>query len=166
MEQSQKQKHEIASYAKSDARNHLVFVSDSIPGIKDWDMGRMLASWLREEGRDSTFFRMELEDYLNDILSDKDRDEELGSYLMLSNIGILFEPELQLNVRQLWENSSRDKTLIIKSQGEIVDKTFFFLTKEDKYHVDLSGLLFFFELNTVNEWNTETLSNLNLSQKS
>lgn len=143
MEQSQKQKHEIASYAKSDARNHLVFVSDSIPGIKDWDMGRMLASWLREEGRDSTFFRMELEDYLNDILSDKDRDEELGSYLMLSNIGILFEPELQLNVRQLWENSSRDKTLIIKSQGEIVDKTFFFLTKEDKYHVDLSGLLFF-----------------------
>ncbi|MCF0185851.1 MAG: hypothetical protein HUJ98_05115 [Bacteroidaceae bacterium] len=69
----------------------------------------------------------------------KECHPELGDYLRICNLGILFEPKLGINIRQLLQNFSRNTLTIIKWEGDYDDNYLYFLTKEDGLKIDLTN---------------------------
>lgn len=80
------------------------------------------------------------EDALVEILSLPRKDFEIGSYVAIDNIGIVFEPELEFNLKTTLDNASTNKTIIIRSDGIIQSDKFFFLQPGDGTFIDLEGL--------------------------
>lgn len=136
---------DIEIYNKQDARDHLVFIRKPIEGLETVDVGRVLSEWLKDQDLSSQFLQMEVNDQLDDILSEEYEHEDIGDYLVLENIGILFEPSLQVNTRALLERHSDRKLIIVLSNGTIVkDKNrYYFLSPSDNYSIDLSGLSYY-----------------------
>lgn len=136
---------DIEIYSKQDARDHLAFIRKPIEGLESVDVGRVLSEWLKEQDLDSKFLQMEVNDQLDDILSEEYERDDIGDYLVLKNIGILFEPSLQVNARALLERHSDRKLIIVLSDGSI-DKDhsrYYFLSPSDNYSIDLSGLSYY-----------------------
>ena len=53
-------------------------------------------------------------DIVSQILNDNIRnDAEIGYYLAIENIGILFEPELKLDVRSIIDSYSKNQCLVV-----------------------------------------------------
>lgn len=82
-------------------------------------------------------------DAVKSVLAQTRHDDTIGEYLALTNIGILFEPELKLNMRTLLDNYSLNQTLIIQSQYEVVNNVFYFIDSSSSAAIDLSGLAYF-----------------------
>ena len=136
---------DIEIYNKQDARDHLVFIRKPIEGLETVDVGRLLSEWLRHQDLSSQFLQMEVNDQLDEILSQEYERDDIGDYLVITNIGILFEPALQVNTRALLERHSDRKLIIVLSDG-VVDKEgckYYFLSPSDNYSIDLSGLSYY-----------------------
>lgn len=136
---------DIEIYNKQDARDHLVFIRKPIEGLETVDVGRLLSEWLRHQDLSSQFLQMEVNDQLDEILSQEYERDDIGDYLVITNIGILFEPALQVNTRALLERHSDRKLIIVLSEG-VVDKEgckYYFLSPSDSYSIDLSGLSYY-----------------------
>jgi hypothetical protein len=136
---------DIEIYNKQDARDHLVFIRKPIEGLETVDVGRLLSEWLRQQDLNSQFLQMEVNDQLDEILSQEYKRDDIGDYLVITNIGILFEPALQINTRALLERHSDRKLIIVLSDG-VVDKegrNYYFLLPSDNYSIDLSGLSYY-----------------------
>ena len=80
------------------------------------------------------------EDALNEILSQTQKDDMIGTYVAMDNIGILFEPELGFNLKSILDSASTNKTIIICSDGMIKSDCFYFLLEGDNDWIDLKGL--------------------------
>ena len=76
------------------------------------------------------------------LFSEIKADAIIGKYLALENIGILFEPELMLDLRSLIESSSINKCLFIKSDGVIENDCYYPFPATTNYKVNLKGLSF------------------------
>ena len=136
---------DIEIYNKQDARDHLVFIRKPIEGLETVDVGRLLSEWLRQQDLSSQFLQMEVNDELDEILSQEYKRDDIGDYLVITNIGSLFEPALQVNTRALLERHSDRKLIIVLSDG-VVDKEgckYYFLSPSDSYSIDLSGLSYY-----------------------
>ena len=136
---------DIEIYSKQDARDHLAFIRKPIDGLESVDVGRVLSEWLKDQDLSSQFLQMEVNDQLDDILSEEYEHEDIGDYLVLENIGILFEPSLQVNTRALLERHSDRKLIIVLSDG-VVDKEgckYYFLSPNDSFSIDLNGLSYY-----------------------
>lgn len=136
---------DIEIYNKQDARDHLVFIRKPIEGLETVDVGRLLSEWLRHQDLSSQFLQMEVNDQLDEILSQEYKRDDIGDYLVITNIGIFFEPALQINTRALLERHSDRKLIIVLSDG-VVDKEgrkYYFLLPSDNYSIDLSGLSYY-----------------------
>lgn len=136
---------DIEKYNKQDARDHLVFIRKPIEGLETVDVGRLLSEWLRHQDLSSQFLQMEVNNQLDEILSQEYERDDIGDYLVITNIGILFEPALQVNTRALLERHSDRKLIIVLSEG-VVDKEgckYYFLSPSDSYSIDLSGLSYY-----------------------
>ena len=109
---------EIASYINRQSRNNLLFTSKEVEGVCYVDIGRQLAEKIE------TFLQKKrlgliAEDALKKILSQGScKNEEVGEYLAIKNIGILFEPVLHLDVKTILKNWSRDHVLIVNKSGK------------------------------------------------
>ena len=96
---------EIASYINRQSRNNLLFTSKEVEGVCYVDIGRQLAEKIE------TFLQKKrlgliAEDALKKILSQGScKNEEVGEYLAIKNIGILFEPVLHLDVKTILNSS-------------------------------------------------------------
>jgi len=118
----------------------LVFCHESIEGLTFLNLGKVLASALSSENLRSPMIAYAAEDILTEILSTPQYDSRIGHYMALDNIGILFEPELELNLKSTLENASTNKTIIIRSDGVILSDKFYFLQPDDGMIIDLKGL--------------------------
>lgn len=134
---------DIMIYTRTDGRDHLAFINQPIEGFERLDVGRVLSAWLKQQDLHSQFLQMEVNDELDEILDQSCEHPQIGDYLMLENIGILFEPSLQLNVRALLERHSDRKLIIILSDGFISGSKYYFMSPSDKYYIDLSGLSYY-----------------------
>ena len=121
-------------------RNHLVFCHDKIEDITFINIGKVLAEALSKENLHLPSVAYIAEDLLVDILSTPRLDSQIGPYVALENIGILFEPDLGLNLKSTLDNASTNKTIIIRSDGVIVSNRFYFLQDGDGVFIDLTGL--------------------------
>ncbi len=63
--------------------------------------------------------------------------QELGKYICISNIGILFEKKLNINILLTFQRLSKNVLLILIWEGEIKQNRLFFLSKNSKHKIDL-----------------------------
>ena len=110
--------------------------------LKDFsafDLGYNLSLVLKEneklKNEELTFIvHEELTKLLNDNIT---THPELGDYICLSNIGILFEKELKINILQTFQRLSKNTLLILLWDGEVKGNTLFFLSENSKNKIDL-----------------------------
>ena len=121
-------------------RNRLVFCHDYIDGLFFVNVGKELAEALSKENLHSPTVAYMAEDFLADILSTSRVDSQVGAYVAIENIGILFEPDLGLNLKSTLDNASTNKTIIIRSDGIIISNRYYFLQEGDGVFIDLTGL--------------------------
>lgn len=132
----------IAEYVGQATRNRLVFCHEPIADLVFTDVGRCLSESLSHEDLHSSTIAYAAEDALVELMARELTDATIGQYLALTNIGILFEPELSFNVRNLFERESLGKTLIVCSFGEVKNNRYYFYTEGDGISIDLTGLPF------------------------
>lgn len=127
---------DIAYYLQQNTRNKIVFCREGIDGIRFINVGSELSQILGENpddmvGADTAY---------KQVLGQSQENSLIGMYLALANIGILFEPDLRLDVRSILDAYSKNQCLIVKTNAEIADDRFYFLRKGDGTEVDLQGL--------------------------
>ena len=106
-------KQEVATYAKQDLRNKIVFSKQFIEGLQYLNVGLTLAKMLRDNSLPSLA--------IPQLLSSAEKeDESVGRYLAIFNIDILFEPELKLDVGNLFDSYSKNQCLVIQADSENV----------------------------------------------
>ncbi len=136
---------DLGIYSRLEVRNHIAFIRKPIEGLETVDVGCLLSEWLRQQDLTSQFLQMEVNNELDEILSQEYERDDIGDYLVITNIGILFEPALQVNTRALLEHHSDRKLIIVLSEG-VVDKEgckYYFLSPSDSYSIDLNGLSYY-----------------------
>ena len=125
----------ISELTTQNTRNKLVFCDQGIDELHFVDVGFELSLRLSQSSFDE-------DSALADILGHSLYHDKIGSYLAISNIGILFEPELKFNIRNIFDSYSKNNVLIIQSGAEIQEGTFYFLKKNDRCTVNLQGLTY------------------------
>ena len=106
-------KQEVATYVKQDLRNKIVFSKQFIEGLQYLNVGLTLAKMLRDNSLPSLA--------IPQLLSSAEKeDESVGRYLAIFNIDILFEPELKLDVGNLFDSYSKNQCLVIQADSDNV----------------------------------------------
>lgn len=125
---------DIKAYASGETRNKIVFSTSCFPYLHYVDVGHLLATLLdRGNGDDSMAL-------CRQVFGNTCRNEAIGAYLAIKNIGILFEPELRLNVRSLFDAGSIGQTLIVCAEGYMEYGVFHFMASQSACTIDLTGL--------------------------
>lgn len=106
-------KQEVATYAKQDLRNKIVFSKQCIEGLEYLNVGLVFAGKLRDNSLPS----LAIQQLFSDAVK---ADENIGRYLAIFNIDILFEPDLKLDVGNLFDSYSKNQCLIIQADSENV----------------------------------------------
>lgn len=106
-------KQEVATYAKQDLRNKIVFSKQCIEGLEYFNVGLAFAGKLRDNSLPS----LAIQQLFSDAVK---ADENIGRYLAIFNIDILFEPDLKLDVGNLFDSYSKNQCLIIQADSENV----------------------------------------------
>lgn len=121
----------IRKYISCQARNKLIFHRRLLSSITSIDVGRKLSEALYlTELKDRISMRAMIA--IQGMMEDGMRENELlGNYLALQNIGILFEPELKIDVQQLFDAFSKNNLLFIHWEGVIENDILYFLKKEN-----------------------------------
>ncbi len=131
---------EILNYATSQSRNKIIFYRDEIPGIRSLDVGLELSQAIYNmEDMEKLPMRasMELSRLFNNAIS---IHEMHGNYLAIENLGILFEPELKIDISRLLDINSQNNLLFIKWEGEREHDHLYFLTKKNGTKINISNL--------------------------
>lgn len=106
-------KQEVASYAKQDLRNKIVFSKQCIESLEYLNVGLAFARMLK----DNTLPSLAIQQLFSNAVK---ADENIGRYLAIFNIDILFEPDLKLDVGNLFDSYSKNQCLIIQADSENV----------------------------------------------
>jgi hypothetical protein len=122
---------------KSQSRNKIVFYKDNIFDFSAIDIGKLLAQAiynLKEESKLPMKVSRELDLILNEAIIEH---KSYGRILVISNIGILLEPDLKQDFNRILENYSNNNTLFVHWNGDIDEEYLYFLTKEQgkKYNI-------------------------------
>ena len=132
----------LQSFVNSASRNHLILSNGCLEAFNYVNIGYEISSYIEPIIGDRRL-SMRVQDKLNTLLRDSvSQLEDLGAYLAITNIGILFEPSLRLNVRLLFESISHDTLLVVCSDGIVQNDTFHFVKPTDGFGISLSGLSF------------------------
>lgn len=131
---------EIRQYLSSQPRNKIVILRDEVAGLNFLNVGRVVSQRLSRvpDGKLSPQFAFR---EIDRIFSEHTyRHEALGNVLALQNVGILFEPELKLNVPQIIDTHSQNNVLFLLWHGEITTDFLYFIKKEDGIKISIKGL--------------------------
>ena len=125
---------DILEYIGQNTRNRIVFSNTVVDGLDFINVGRYVATELSKANNPL--------DIIANLLSELQFNPQIGNYIAIDNIGILFEPELKLDVKSILDSYSKNQTLIVRSDAVIADGKFYFLSPEDNISVSLDGLSF------------------------
>jgi len=131
---------EILSFLKTQSRNKIVFYRNSINDIPEIDLGTELSQVLFNLN-DLTKLPMKVSLELENMLNTATIDHEIyGRTLAISNLGILFEPELKVDFNNLLEKYSNNNALFVKWEGAIDNENLYFLSKEKGIKININKL--------------------------
>ena len=132
----------LKAFLSSPSRNHLVISDGCIVGFDYIDMGLEISTFIEDRISDRRL-SMRVQDQLHALLrSHICKSEEFGEYLALTNIGILFEPLLKIDLEGFLDRWSQNMILLLDvGKGNIQDNHFF-LTQgcSRDYSVSLEGI--------------------------
>lgn len=132
----------LKAFISSPSRNHLVISNGCIAGLEYVDVGLEVSTFIEDKIGDRRL-SMRVQDNLNALLRTHIcQSEDFGEYLALTNIGILFEPLLKIDLEGLLDRWSQNTMLILDiGKGAIADNRLF-LTEgcSTNYSVSLEGV--------------------------
>jgi len=129
---------DIARLFQVECRNRILFCKEHIGVLEFHDVGYELASLLNNDEE-----QLKCSITYKTIFERSSYNKDIGTYLAIENIGILFEPELKIDVRSLIDSYSKNQILIINTDAEIRDGKLFFMSVSDSVCISLDGLSFF-----------------------
>ena len=119
----------IVQFLKYQPRNKLVFTPLLDSCLHSGDVGYEL-SVLIQEDLSSPQLPFIAEDKLHSLIRNSTKnDDTIGEYVALSNWGILFEPELKLNLLSLLDSYSKSRTVILVNCGEGNNEDFYLVNR-------------------------------------
>lgn len=131
---------EILSFLKTQSRNKIVFYRNSINDITEIDLGTELSQVLFNLN-DLTKLPMKVSLELENMLNTATIDHEIyGRTLAITNLGILFEPELKVDFNNLLEKYSNTNVFFVKWEGAIDNENLYFLSKEKGIKININKL--------------------------
>ena len=131
----------------SGVRYRLVVVKDERiteePNVLD--VGREVADVIgrigRKYGQSEIKFQIEVAEAVERIVKQHIfKDDELGGVVVLYNVGILFEPELHLDVVGLLNRISKNSLTVLMWPGSIDAQKLFFLDKNSEIKINQSDI--------------------------
>lgn len=122
-------------------QNNIIISNSPLEGYNYVDIGYELSTRLSSILPTISDASLTSLDILTDIFSIGENVSSSGKkYIALSNISILFERELKINMRYLIESLAKNRTLIICSEGEVNDYYFYPFRSNHEISVDLNNL--------------------------
>ena len=107
---------DIKDYIAQTTRNKIVICRYNIGGLEFINVGYELAKLLSKNSYNN-------EEAVCAILDKTFHNETIGNYLALTNISIIFEPELKINVSDILDTYSKNQCLIIHTDMDITQWT-------------------------------------------
>ena len=132
----------LATFIKSPSRNHLVFSNGCLDYIEYMNVGLEVSSYIEDILNDRKL-SMRAQDFLNTKLrTGICHSNDIGDYIALTNVGILFEPALKFDIEGLFNRWSQNITLIIDmGQGGVRDGRFYLVDNvSEDYSVSLGTI--------------------------
>jgi len=124
----------VASY-------NIVLADHELEGFVYFDVGIAVAEAIKDSLSSSNLAPTADAKVRKILTKHSQKTPEGHRYVALKNIGILFEPQLQLNLANIFTEQSKNQTLIIASPGKIVGKEFLFYN-DSSYKINLSTLTY------------------------
>jgi len=127
----------------ANSRHKLLFVTHEIEGVSFVDVGTELSAAIEHILHEKRL-SMVAEEALDKIIDQYTiQDHDVGNYVAIRNIGILFEPALHINLHAKVDSWSRTRVLIIYHEGTIHNHVFFLTTNnETKYSLNLKDITY------------------------
>jgi len=127
----------------ANSRHKLLFVTHEIEGVSFVDVGTELSAAIEHILHEKRL-SMVAEEALDKIIDQYTiQDHDVGNYVAIRNIGILFEPALHINLHAKVDSWSRTRVLIIYHEGTIHNHVFFLTTNnETKYSFNLKDITY------------------------
>ena len=108
----------LITYAHSNLRHHLVVLNSEVEGLHYVNIGKVLAAALCDHADDEDLSMLAANSIADIIKSSISTHEQLGKYIALTNLPILFEPELKFDVPALLDSWSKQMLLIVNLNNE------------------------------------------------
>ena len=133
----------LKSYITAGSRHKLLFVKSDVEGVEYVDIGKQLSAVI-EPSLEKKRLPLLADDGLEKIIRDHTiHDAEIGDYVAIQNIGILFEPQLHFNLPLKFDSWAKTKVLIVRMEGTIQNDRFFLAgSVEDKYSINLKEITY------------------------
>jgi len=133
---------DIKQYISDNPRNKLVFCREQIAGFEYVDVGYELSCALKDKVNRKKLPMIAV-DALQHIL-DKNQHvhPEYGRYTAIKNIGILFEHQLNIDIRNIFETNSKDQLLLIQNKYIPSKDTFRLCSSNNDFSIPLNDFNF------------------------
>lgn len=132
----------LKQYIPMGTRHKLLFTSHHPEEMEYVDMGVLLARAIESSLLDR-HLPLIADDAVENIIKNHVRyDDEIGEYISIRNIGILFEPAFRLDLHAKFSSWSRAYTLIVDSAEGTIKNNIFYLAGaiNRSYSIDLSDI--------------------------
>jgi hypothetical protein len=132
----------LLAFIHSPSRNHLILSNGCLDGLKYTDVGFEVSCFIADIIGDR-HLSMRTQDYINKLFREHIfLSDYLGRYLAVTNVGILFEPLLKLDVETLLNRWSQNNTLLLDVGNGILNKNIYYLSKDckDAFSVPLESI--------------------------
>lgn len=131
----------LTSFLDLGPRYRFVFVKNKalLGNMPSLNIGYKVAEFIHNS--DNINIKQDCFSYVKQLIADCTvKYAELGKTIYLTNIGILFEPELGLDVNLFLTNLSRNTLLLLDWDGEYKHPYLYFKHRDSKNKIDLSKL--------------------------
>ena len=132
----------LKQYIPTGTRHKLLFTSHHAEGMNFVDVGALLARAI-ESSLSNRHLPFVAEEKLEKIIkSNVCHISEIGDYIAIHNIGILFEPTLRLDLHAKFSTWSKTYVLIVDSAEGTIQKDIFYLAgdTDSSYRINLSDI--------------------------
>lgn len=131
---------ELLTFLASNSRNKLIFYKENDLDIKSIDVGLKLSNQIYNlDNQSKLSFKVASE--LDFLMNQSMYNHKLyGRMVAISNVGILLEPELKLNINKFFDNYSLNTVLFVKWDGEVDSDFAYFVNKKNSIKIKIDNL--------------------------
>lgn len=133
---------QISQYLSVGLRHKLFFVLGQNHDINFADIGFYLSKAI-ENNLDNKHLSLFADERLEELIKDNViSNPEIGKYVAIRNIGILFEPELKLDLRAKFDSWAKSYVLIVDAKEGMIINNIFYLASacNSSYSINLSEI--------------------------